>query len=112
VTSVPCTWVDAYDVADLDNADVAAVTLRGCPYALFRSPTGEFYATDGLCTHERVKLTDGLVDGLVIVCPKHGGQFDYTTGKGFGPPIFVNLATYPTKVEHGRVFIGLPNTSE
>ena len=37
----------------------------------------EYYATDGLCTHEQVHLADGLVMDNIIECPKHNGRFDY-----------------------------------
>jgi 3-phenylpropionate/trans-cinnamate dioxygenase ferredoxin subunit len=43
----------------------------------------------------------------VIECPKHNGQFDYTTGEGLGAPICENLRTYPVKVEAGRVHLDL-----
>lgn len=36
--------------------------------------------TDGLCTLEKVHLSDGLVMEYKIECPKHNGVFDYRTG--------------------------------
>jgi len=64
-----------------------------------------YFATDGLCTHEKIHLADGLVMGTIIECPKHNGRFDYTTGKAKGAPVCVDLKTYPTRVEAGEVFI-------
>jgi len=40
-----------------------------------------------------------------IECPKHNGQFDYSTGAAMRAPVCVNLGTYPTKVEGYRVLI-------
>jgi 3-phenylpropionate/trans-cinnamate dioxygenase ferredoxin subunit len=65
----------------------------------------EFYATDGLCTHEKVHLADGLVMDNIIECPKHNGRFDYRNGAAKGAPACVNLKTYPVKVEAGKVLI-------
>ena len=76
-------------------------------YAVYHSPDGQFYATDGVCTHEHTLLADGLVMGHIIECPKHNGRFDYRTGEGKGAPITVDLRTYPVKVEDGTVFIDL-----
>ena len=37
----------------------------------------------------------------------HNGRFDFTTGEAKGAPACVNLATYPVKVEGGRLFVKL-----
>lgn len=74
-------------------------------YAIYRSPDGDFFCTDGLCSHEQVHLAGGLVMEYVIECPKHNGQFDYRTGEARRAPVCVNLQTYPVKVEGGTVFV-------
>ncbi len=100
-------WVQASDADDVDLEDVVPVEIDGRPYAIYRSPDDEYFATDGLCTHEAFSLADGLVMDHIIECPKHNGRFDYTTGKGQGAPICVNLTTYQVKVEDGVVYIDL-----
>ncbi|TIN68453.1 MAG: Rieske family ferredoxin, partial [Mesorhizobium sp.] len=47
----------------------------------------------------------GLVMDDIIECPKHNGRFNYKTGVARGAPVCVNLATYPVKVEAGKVMI-------
>ena len=79
----------------------------GRTFAVYRSPDDEFFATDGLCTHERVHLADGLVMDDIIECPKHNGRFNYRTGQAKGAPACVNLKTYPVKVDGGQVYIQL-----
>ena len=64
---------------------------------------GTFYATDNECTHAYAMLTDGTVDGEVIVCPLHGGAFEIKTGKGLGAPIFCDVKCYPTRVSGANV---------
>ena len=54
-----------------------------------------------------VELADGFVMGTIIECPMHNGRFDFTTGEAKGAPACVNLATYPVKVEGGRIFVKL-----
>ena len=68
-------------------------------------PNDEFFCTEGLCTHEKVHLCDGLVMEHTIECPKHNGLFDYRTGEALRAPVCVNLKTYKTKVEDSRVYI-------
>jgi 3-phenylpropionate/trans-cinnamate dioxygenase ferredoxin subunit len=100
-------WIKACNANDVEKEDVIPVELDGDQYAIYRSSGDEYYATDGLCTHESTLLADGLVMGYVIECPKHNGRFDYRTGEGKGAPICVNLTTYPVKVEDGIVYVDL-----
>ncbi|MDX8528561.1 MocE family 2Fe-2S type ferredoxin [Mesorhizobium sp. MSK_1335] len=101
-------WTDVCSVDDIEQGGVIRFDHAGKTYAVYRSADDRYYATDGLCTHERVHLADGLVMGDEIECPKHMGRFSYVTGRIKGPPVCVNLTTHPVKVEGGRVYIGCP----
>jgi 3-phenylpropionate/trans-cinnamate dioxygenase ferredoxin component len=98
-------WIAACAVDDIEAEDVIRFDHGAATYAIYRSPEDQFYATDGMCTHERTCLADGLVMGDIIECPKHNGRFNYKTGQGKGAPIITNLRTYPVKVEDGTVFV-------
>ncbi|MGQ0564622.1 MAG: MocE family 2Fe-2S type ferredoxin [Gemmobacter sp.] len=101
------TWTDACATTDIDEEDLIRWDHGSRTFALYHSPEGTFHATDGLCTHEKVHLCDGLVMGHLIECPKHNGQFDYRTGEAMRPPVCVNLRTWPVKVEGDRVFVDI-----
>ncbi len=98
-------WVQACSEGDVDEEDVIRFDHGGRTFAIYRSPEGEYFATDGLCTHEKVHLADGLVMSDTIECPKHNGVFDYKTGEAKGAPVCVNLKTYSVRREGGRVLI-------
>jgi 3-phenylpropionate/trans-cinnamate dioxygenase ferredoxin subunit len=98
-------WIAACAIDDIEAQDVIRFDHGTATYAIYRSPEDQFYATDGMCTHERTCLADGLVMGDIIECPKHNGRFNYKTGQGKGAPIITNLRTYPVKVEDGTVFV-------
>lgn len=98
-------WIEAFAADDIDAEDVMRFDHGGRTFAIFRSPDDTFHATDGLCTHEKVHLAEGLVMDSIIECPKHNGRFDYRTGEAKGAPVCVNLKTYPVKVEAGKVMI-------
>ena len=100
-------WVRACAADDVEEEDVIRFDHAGRTFAIYRSPDDRFFATDGLCTHEKVHLADGLVMDDIIECPKHNGRFDYRSGKALGAPVCVDLATYPVKVEGGRVLVRL-----
>jgi 3-phenylpropionate/trans-cinnamate dioxygenase ferredoxin component len=100
-------WIEACAVGDIEAEDVMRFDHQGRSFAIYRSPDDRYYATDGLCTHEKVHLAEGLVMDNIIECPKHNGRFDYRTGEAKGAPVCVNLATYPVRIEAGKVMIGL-----
>jgi len=107
------TWVKACRTADIEPEDVIRFDLGSRTFAIYRTGDDRFYATDGLCTHEKVHLASGFVMEHIIECPKHNGRFDFTTGQAKGAPVCVNLRTYPVKVEAGEVFLqidGVPGT--
>jgi nitrite reductase/ring-hydroxylating ferredoxin subunit len=66
---------------------------------------GEFFVTDDLCTHGPGSLAEGYIDGDVVECNFHNGQFNIKTGEVVSPPCMVPVKTYKTLVENGRVVI-------
>ena len=98
-------WIDACAADEIDEEDVMRWDHDGKTYAIYHSPDGEFFCTDGICSHEKVHLAGGLVMDYEIECPKHNGQFDYRTGQAKRAPVCVNLKTYPAKSEGGRVLV-------
>ena len=98
-------WIKACKTEDIEPEDVLRFDHGDRTYAIYRTTDGQFYATDGLCTHQAVHLAGGFVMGNIIECPKHNGRFDFTTGQAKGAPVCVNLKTHPVKVEGGDVFI-------
>lgn len=99
-------WTDVCALDEIDDEDVRRFDHAGNTYALYRYQD-RVYATDGLCSHERVHLADGLVMEHVIECPKHNGRFDIRDGRALGAPVCVNLKTYPARVHGGQVQIQL-----
>lgn len=100
-------WIDVCATDDIEEEDLIRFDHGDRTFAVYRSPDDEFFATDGLCTHEQVHLADGLVMDHIIECPKHNGQFDYRTGEATRLPACENLGTYPVRVVDGRVEIQL-----
>jgi 3-phenylpropionate/trans-cinnamate dioxygenase ferredoxin component len=55
----------------------------------------EYFAVDGVCTHEECALADGYLEGYNIVCSCHGGTFDVRDGEPIAGPVYVPLTVYP-----------------
>ncbi len=99
------TWTDACAADDIDADDVIRYDHGTRTFAIYRTEDDDYFCTDGLCTHEKIHLADGLLMGTVIECPKHNGRFDVRSGAAKGAPVCVDLATYPVKLSNGRVLI-------
>jgi 3-phenylpropionate/trans-cinnamate dioxygenase ferredoxin component len=100
-------WIEVCEADEIEEEDVIRFDHSGRTFAVYRLEGDKYYATDGLCTHEKVHLADGLVMGTIIECPKHNGRFDVRTGAAKGAPVCIDLKTYPVKVEAGKVLINL-----
>lgn len=66
---------------------------------------GQFYVTDDACTHGPGSLSEGYIDGDVVECNFHNGQFDIKTGEVVSPPCMIPVKVYPVTVENGTVVI-------
>ncbi len=81
-------------VADVDGYEIAVFNLDG-----------NYYAIQDACTHDGAEIASGAVEGCEIVCPRHGARFCLKTGKVLSPPAYEDLATYPVRVENGRILV-------
>ncbi len=107
MSNPPTDWIAACAADAIEPEDVIRFDHGGQTYAIYRTAADRYYATAGHCTHGQVHLAGGFVSDQIIECPKHNGQFDFTTGRAQGAPACVDLRTYPVKVEDGQVFIQL-----
>lgn len=100
-------WLDACASDDIELEDVWRFDHNGRIFAIYRSPDDTFFCTDGLCTHEEVDLSEGLVFDYIIECPMHNGQFDYRSGEALRSPVCEALETYPVHVENDRILVAI-----
>ena len=98
-------WQSVCRAGEIDEEDVLEFKHEGRRFAVYRLADDRYYATDGLCTHEKVPLSRGLVIDDVIECPMHQGRFHIPSGAARSAPACVDLRTYPVKVEGGQVYI-------
>ncbi|MCK1738255.1 Rieske 2Fe-2S domain-containing protein [Bradyrhizobium sp. 138] len=100
-------WVAACPVDAIEREEALRFDYGARTFVIVRSPEGTFHAMDGNCSHEKVHLAGGIVDGHIIECPKHFGTFDYRTGEACALPVCIDLRSYDVKVENNLVFIKL-----
>lgn len=98
--------------ADVQPGCAKKIEAGQCELALFNLD-GTFYATQNLCTHATASLAEGdIVDGDMIACPVHYGQFHIPTGQAMSFPCTVDLRTYKVFEEDGKIFADLDAESD
>jgi nitrite reductase/ring-hydroxylating ferredoxin subunit len=98
------TRVELCKINEVAPGTALKVEAAGLVVAVFNLD-GEFYVTDDSCTHGPGSLSEGYVDGDVIECNFHNGQFNIKTGEVVSPPCMIPIKTYPAMVQDGKVFI-------
>jgi len=64
-----------------------------------------FFALADECTHDSGIISDGLLIGNEVVCPRHGARFDVKTGAVTAPPAIVPVDTYDIKIENDDILV-------
>jgi nitrite reductase/ring-hydroxylating ferredoxin subunit len=98
------TRVELCKADEIAPGSALKVEAAGLSVAVF-NVDGEYFVTDDACTHGPGSLSEGFVDGDVIECNFHNGQFNIKTGEVVSPPCMIPIKTYPTVVESGKVII-------
>jgi 3-phenylpropionate/trans-cinnamate dioxygenase ferredoxin component len=81
------------------RVEVDGVEVLLCNY------DGNLYAVEDVCTHDGGPLDQGVLEGCVIECPRHGATFDVRTGAALSLPAIEPLPTYRVRVEGDDVYI-------
>ena len=96
--------IDLCSTADVAPGNALKVEAGDLVLAVY-NVDGEFYVTDDMCTHGPGSLSEGYIEGDVVECNFHNGQFNIKTGEVVSPPCMIPVKTYPAVVENGRVLI-------
>ncbi len=66
---------------------------------------GELFAIEDRCSHDDGPLAEGEheADRGVVICPRHGAEFDIRTGRALTLPAYTPVDTFPVRVEDGIV---------
>lgn len=75
-SKVPNTWLAVCHSADLKKKELKKVWVDEKPICLFRTSSGEVKAISDICLHRAAALSDGWLDGDLVVCPYHAYKFD------------------------------------
>lgn len=100
-------FVEVLPAIDLPPGERIVFELSDTPIVLF-NVGGKYYAIGDICTHDHGPLGDGDLDGVEIICPRHGARFDVRSGQATRLPAVESAPSYPARVENGMVEVGIP----
>ena len=101
-------FLSALHTTDVAPGTAKVVHLEGRPIAIC-NVDGVFYAIDDICTHDGGSLDQGVLEGDVIECPRHGARFDVKTGRPLCLPAITPIRTYPVRVEGDEIQVAVLN---
>ena len=93
-------FVKVADLSEVPPGEMLLVDVEGEEVAL-ANVDGTIFAFDDTCTHMAGRLSQGLLEGAIVTCPFHGGQFDVTNGEAVTAPPTEKLTTYRVQVNDG-----------
>ncbi len=103
-------WIEVCRYDDLPAGGAVQADVDGSILAIVRTEAGSVHAIDDECTHGRVSLSEGDVDGCQIECWLHGSRFDLITGEPTCLPATIPVRVYAVRVEDGLVYVDLTGT--
>jgi nitrite reductase (NADH) small subunit len=99
-------WTAITQVEHIPLHEGRAVTLGEREIAIFHL-ANRYLTVENKCPHRGGPLCDGIVSGTAVVCPLHGRRFDLETGVAIRAAEAACVATFPTRVENGIIFVNL-----
>jgi 3-phenylpropionate/trans-cinnamate dioxygenase ferredoxin subunit len=71
---------------------------------------GSYFALEDRCSHDDGPLCEGDwdPDEGVVICPRHGANFDIRTGDALTLPAVTPVEIYPVRVVDGLIKVELP----
>ena len=100
-------FMPAAKVGDVADGAVIKAKAGGLHLAIYNHQ-GTFYATDEICSHAQASLAEGFMLDDTIECPLHGACFSVKTGAALSAPATDPIKTYPVRVEHDDILVGVP----
>jgi nitrite reductase/ring-hydroxylating ferredoxin subunit len=92
------------NAADVAEGAALRVEAGGFTLAVF-NVDGEFFVMNDLCTHGPGSMSEGYIEGDVVECNFHQGQFNIRTGEVVSPPCIIQQRIYPVTIENGKVVV-------
>jgi 3-phenylpropionate/trans-cinnamate dioxygenase ferredoxin subunit len=99
-------FVTVAKASEIPDGRINVYEVEGVRVALC-NVGGKFYAIDDVCTHDGGPLDQGVLEGNLVECPRHGAKFDVTNGRAVVLPAVRPVKTYPVEIEGDDVKVSI-----
>ena len=72
---------------------------------LLANVDGEFHVISDTCTHTRMSLSQGYLEGAIVECPLHFARFDVRTGAFIDGPFTTDVPRYEATVRGDTIYV-------
>jgi len=69
-----------FSIGKMREVEVKSSTGEKVQLLVIRTSKNRFRATGSICTHAKVRMVNGVLNGDRLVCPSHGACFNIDTG--------------------------------
>jgi 3-phenylpropionate/trans-cinnamate dioxygenase ferredoxin subunit len=96
--------LDVCPVDELPPGEVKLVHAGSISVGVYNLD-GEYFAIEDRCSHDDGPLCEGEFDAEdgIVVCPRHGANFDIRTGRALTLPAYEPVAVFAVHVVDGIV---------
>ncbi len=91
-------------VSEIEPGSAKTVNVEGIDI-LVCNVHGTFYAIEDVCTHDGAPLDQGTLEDKCVTCPRHGAQFDVTTGEAITLPAVMPVMTFQVHSDGDDIFV-------
>ena len=98
----PDDWKDAIEAAQLTPGEAQSVVVDDTPVLLLRHGDA-LHAMHDRCSHRGCSLTDGEIDGELVVCACHGSRFRLEDGSVERGPATAPQPVFETRELQGSI---------
>jgi nitrite reductase/ring-hydroxylating ferredoxin subunit len=97
-------WIKVATLEECPPGSLRQVMVGQDPVVL-ANVDGTVHAVIDRCSHENFPLSDGDLEGDILVCLHHGARFDVTTGAARGLPAVKPIKRYPVELRDDGIYI-------
>ena len=99
-------WIEVGTIEDIPKLGARVVKTASGDIGVFRTSDDEIFALRDECPHKGGPLSQGIVHGKKVTCPSHNWNIELGSGDAVSPDEGC-AASYPTKIESGKVFLSI-----
>jgi nitrite reductase (NADH) small subunit len=100
-------WIAVGLEVDIPLRGARVVRTSVGDIAVFRTASGNLYATEDRCPHRGGPLSQGIVHGESVTCPLHNWVIDLASGQAAQGVDTGCVRTIPVRTEGGRILLDL-----